>query len=178
MARRRSRTFQSSRPRRPVEWFRLRIAPTIVIGVGGAVSAAVFDLGSPFAGFAAAVSPTIVRIRGRMHMSADVVGGMASWACGIVQGSVKAVSAGITAIPIPLVDDADWQWFDAGSVGDAAALTSPQPAEDVLNIIVDTKSMRRYEQDDQSPLLVISNQTAVSGDDILFNGAFSLLIKE
>jgi len=111
-------------------------------------------------------------------MSSDIVGGMASYAHGLVQASAKALAAGIAALPVPLLDDADWQWFDAGSFGDAAALTSPQPGEDVLQTIVDTKAMRRYDQDDQMLLLVISNQTGIAGDDILVNGAFSILVKE
>jgi len=178
MARRRQQTRQSSRPRRPVEWLRVRIQPTILLGAAGVAVAAVFNLTAGFPGFAGAVSPTIVRIRGRLDIAMDIVSDVGSWGAGLVQGSVKAVSAGITAIPIPYIDDADWQWIDGGCVGDSVGFTSAISEEDLFHVIVDTKSMRKYEQDDQALLLVVVNATAIAGDDMFFCGTFSILLKE
>ena len=177
-SRRQARNFRSSRPARGVEWARGVTTETTLIGVGGGVSAAVFDIGSFFPFLQAAVSPTIVRIRGVLDIAADSTSGMTLYGAGFVKGSVKAVSAGIAAIPIPILDDADWQWYSAGSLGDSTALGGAIPEEDILHVMIDTKSMRKYEQDDQTLLFVMSNQSGIAGDDLLFRCCFSVLIKE
>ena len=177
MARRQATSSRSSsRPRRPVEWSRVATVPTILIGVGGGVSAAVFDL-TPTV-MATLVSPTIVRIRGRIDISADVTAPMGRYAAGLVKISRKSLAGGIAAIPIPLSDDADWQWYDAGCLGDSVTFSSPTPEEDVLHLMVDTKAMRRYEQDDETLAFVFANNSGVTGDDLFFCANFSILIKE
>ena len=178
MARARRRSSQGQRRSvRPVEWARGFIAQTTVLGTAGS-SAAAFNISGGFPFIAAMTSPTIVRIRGTLSIVSDIAGGLAFWSAGFVKTSLKAFGVGITAIPIPMVDDADWQWFAGGGIGDAAVITSPQPQEDVLNVPIDTKSMRRYEQDDEIITLVLANNTGIIGDDITFRCAFSILVKE
>ena len=79
---------------------------------------------------------------------------------------------------MPAVDDADWQLYEGGCIGDAAALTGVLPGEDVLHIDLDSKAMRRYEQDDETLGFVFSNLTGVAGDDLLVCAHFSILVKE
>ena len=170
------RTRSGHSVRRPVEWLRLRIANTTIPSAAGLAVGAAFDL-TPTQ-LLLVVSPTIVRIRGRLTLSADFTGvPHLRWAAGIVQMSRKAFTAGLGSIPFPMIDDADWQWFDAGAVGDAAAGVSP--AEDVVSHVIDTKAMRRYEQDDQTCVLVITNDSLLAaGEDLFVDCALSILIKE
>ena len=163
--------------RRPVEWLRQFTAITTINSAIGVSVAAAFDL-TPTQ-LLTIVSPTIVRIRGELTLSADFGAGLVllSWAAGIVQISRKALLSGIAAVPFPMIDDADWQWFEAGAIGDGAAGTSPE--EDVLHVNIDTKAMRRYEQDDQTMALVVANNSQVAAGEELFMVAnLSILIKE
>jgi len=175
----RPRRTVSRGAKRPVEWGRLFSAQTTVIGAAGVASAAALQvIGGAGSDFNAAISPTLVRIRGSLTITADLVSGLGFWAAGIVKMSQKAFLTGIGAIPIPMVDDADWQWFDTGGVGDAASITSPQPGEDIVHIVIDTKAMRRYEQNDDIGVFVFANLTSIAGDDLTFRLGLSLLIKE
>ena len=119
-----------------------------------------------------------MRIRGRLTISAELVAGLGMWGAGFVKMSAKAFGVGITAIPIPGVDDADWQWYESGGVGDAAPIGSAQAGEDLLHVMVDTKAMRRYEQDDEILAFVFANHTGIATDDISFRLGFSILVKE
>ena len=178
MARRRRRNFSGGRPARPVEWLRGQTSITSIPGAAGVVVAAVFDLSAGFAGFAAAISPTVVRIRGMLTLSAEFAGPpvLLPWAAGFCKISLKAIAAGITAVPIPAVDDADWQWYLGGALGDSAAGTTPE--EDTHHIEVDSKAMRRYEQDDEHFAFVIANHSGLAGDDLNMHLSFSYLVKE
>ena len=178
MGRARTRRVNSRGAVRPVEWLRGFTNQTTVIGAAGASSAAVFNVSGAFAAFAAAVSPTVVRIRGCLTISADLTAGLGMWAAGFVKMSAKSLSVGIAAVPIPNVDDADWQWFMSCGVGDAAAITSAQPGEDLIHVDIDSKAMRRYEQDDEILVFVFANNTGIAGDDISFRLGFSILLKE
>ena len=177
MARARRRP-NSGAPRRPVEWGRGFTVQTTVVGAAGVTTAAVFDIAGSFAFFAAALSPTIVRIRGCLSVAGDLAAGLGMWSAGFAKVSTKAIGVGIAAVPIPGVEDADWQWYMSCGIGDAAAIASAQPGEDVMHIDVDTKAMRRYEQDDETLAFVFANNTGVAGDDISFRLGFSILIKE
>ncbi len=173
---RRSAPRRSNAVKRPVEWLRNRTAVTTVAGAAGVPSAAAFDL-TPTQ-LLTLVSPTIVRIRGEVSMSADFAnGGMLQYAAGIVQMSRKAFGAGITSIPFPDVDDADWQWFHSACAGDAGS-SVVIPENDIVHVMIDTKAMRRYEQDDQTMVFVIANLGQVAGNDLTFGASFSILIKE
>jgi len=164
---------------RPVEWFRGFTVLTTVVGAAGASSAAAFLLlGAAGTAFAAAISPTIVRIRGSLAIVSDVTTGLGFWSAGFVKMSAKAFSVGITAVPIPSVDDADWQWYSSGGLGDSAAITSTPGEEDVVHIDIDSKAMRKFQQDDDVFVFVFANNTGIAGDDISFRLGFSILIKE
>ena len=178
MARARRQVQRSNRPARGVEWARGFTVQTTVIGAAGASSAAAFDISAVFPFIAAAVSPTIVRIRGCLVIGADLTAGIGMWSAGFVKVSAKAFGVGITAIPIPAVDDADWQWYMACGIGDAAAIATSQPANDMSIVEIDSKSMRRYEQDDEHLVFVFANNTGIAGDDISFRLGFSILVKE
>ena len=91
--------------------------------------------------------------------------------------SRKALLSGIAAVPFPSVDDADWQWYHAASVGDAGSSVLT-PENDVVHVMVDTKAMRKYEQDDQTLVFVVANLSNLAASDITFAGTFSILIKE
>jgi len=150
---------------------------TIDSGGVGVSSAAAFDL-TPTQ-LLTIVSPTIVRIRGELALGADFGAGlqMLSWAAGIVQISRKALLSGIAAVPFPMIDDADWQWFAAGSIGDGAAGSTPE--EDMVHVMIDSKAMRRYEQDDQTMALVVANNSQVAaGEELFMQASLSILIKE
>ena len=125
------------------------------------------------------VSPTVVRIRGELTLAADtsLPPGVLPWAAGITQVSRKAFTAGIASLPFPGVDDADWQWYQAGAVGDGGSSTII-PENDVVHTIIDSKAMRRYEQDDQTMVLVISNLSLLLTNDLIVTSALSVLIKE
>jgi len=175
----RARRSVSRGAKRPVEWGRLFSVQTTVVGAAGVASAAALQvLGGAGSDFNSAISPTVVRIRGSLTITADLIAGLGFWAAGIVKMSQKAFLTGIAAIPIPMVDDADWQWFATGGVGDAAAIGSAQPGEDIVHMEIDTKSMRRYEQNDDIAVFVFANLTAIAGDDITFRFGLSLLVKE
>ena len=53
-----------------------------------------------------------------------------------------------------------------------------QAAEDVVHVVIDTKSMRKYEQNDDIGVFVFANNTGIAGDDITFRFGLSLLVKE
>ena len=126
-----------------------------------------------------AVSPTIVRIRGQIDLAGDLSGApvMLPWAAGLVQMSRKAFATGIAAVPFPSIDDADWQWYEVGSVGDAGS-TTLLPENDLVHVPIDTKAMRRYEQDDQTLVLVVANLSLVATHTLMFSTSLSILIKE
>ena len=176
MARRRGRNFSSGRGSRPVEWLRGQTALTTIPGVAAGVGAAVFDFTPTL--FTTMTSPTLVRIRGTLSISGVTAGPpqMIPWAAGYVALGAKAIAAGVAAIPVPMSDDADWQWFAGGALGDAAPGVSPQ--EDVHSVMVDSKAMRRYEQSEDHIGFVFANHSGVVGADIFMHLAFSLLIKE
>ena len=173
----RSRRARSAAPRRPVEWLRTRSVPAILLGAAGVPTGIAFEV-TPTQ-LLTIVSPTIVRIRGELTLSADTAlpPGVIPWAAGCVQMSKKALGAGLAAIPFPNVDDADWQWFEAGAVGDSGSSTII-PENDVVHVNIDTKSMRRYEQDDQTMVIVVSNLGLVLTNDLGVTIALSVLIKE
>ena len=124
------------------------------------------------------VSPTIVRIRGELTMFADLAtDGMCVFAAGFLQMFRKAFNTGVAAIPFPGVDDVDWQWFHSGAIGDAGSSVLVSE-NDVQYIMVDTKAMRRYEQDDQTLVFVVANLSGLAASDLNFYGSFSILIKE
>ena len=149
----------------------------IILGAAGVATAAAFEV--TVSALLTLVSPTIVRIRGEITVAADtsLPPGMINWAAGLVQMSKKALGVGITAIPFPGVDDADWQYYASGCVGDAGSSTII-PENDVWHSLVDTKSMRRYEQDDQTMVLVISNLGEILTNDLIVASSLSVLIKE
>ena len=163
--------------RRPVEWLRARTAVTNVAGAAG-VTAAAFDLTGAFPKFLDFTSPTIVRVRGELAVSALLsTGGIISWAAGFVKMSTKSFGVGILAIPIPNIDDADWMWFHGGSMGDGGS-TAIQPEEDVQHVVVDTKAMRKFQQDDDTLVFVFANSAGVVGSDFIMALQFSILVKE
>jgi len=162
--------------KRPVEWLRTRTAVTTVVGLAGVPSAAAFDI-TPTQ-LLTIVSPTIVRIRGELSMSADFPSGaLMPWAAGIVQMSRKALLTGIAAVPFPEIDDADWQWYHAAAIGDAGS-SVVIPENDVDHVMIDSKAMRRYEQDDQTMVLVVANLSNIADADLTFVTSLSVLIKE
>ena len=162
--------------KRPVEWLRNRTLFTNLPGAAGVATAAAFDV-TPTV-LLTLVSPTIVRIRGELSMSADLAtDGMCVFAAGFVQMSRKAFATGVAAIPFPGLDDADWQWYHSGAIGDAGSSVLV-PENDVQHIMIDTKAMRRYEQDDQTMVLVIANLSGLAASDLNFYCSFSILIKE
>ena len=173
---RRSTTRHTRSVKRPVEWLRNRVVPGTLVGGAGVTTGVAFDLTATV--LLTVVSPTIVRIRGELTLGGDFAGppALLPWAAGIVQMSRKAFSTGIAAVPFPSIDDADWQWYAFGAVGDGAPTTSPE--DDTVHIDLDSKAMRRYEQDDQTMVLVITNQYLTAAADLHFACAFSLLIKE
>ena len=103
--------------------------------------------------------------------------GMIAWNAGFLQMSTKAFLVGTLATPFPGIDDADWQWFSGGCLGDGGS-AAIQPQEDMFNVDVDAKSMRRYEQDDQAFVFVFSNHSGVVGENIQMCLDFSFLAKE
>ncbi len=178
MARARNRSNRTV-VRRPVEWGRIFSVQTTVIGAAGVSSAAAFVIiGGAGSDFDSAISPTLVRIRGSLCIAGDIAAGLGFWSAGIVQMSAKAFAVGITAIPIPMVDDADWQWFDSGCIGDSVAITSAVGENDIDHRVIDSKSMRKYQQNDDVGVFVFANNTGVAGDDISFRFGLSLLVKE
>jgi len=177
MPRRRTTNF-SRGVKRPVEWLRGLTAMVEVVGAAGVNVGSAFNISGAFPAFAAATSPTIVRIRGTLNVGGRAsVGPFIPFSAGFVQMSAKAFSVGLTAIPFPGVNDADWQWYYSGAVGDSVA-SDEVPEEDVLHIEIDSKAMRKYEQDDQIMVFVITNHSAAIGEDLVFQMAFSILLKE
>ena len=169
-------TTRRNTVRRPVEWLRTRTAFTNLPGAAGVATAAAFDI-TPTQ-FLTLVSPTVVRIRGELSMSADLAtDGMAVYAAGFVQMSRKAFTTGIAAIPFPGLDDVDWQWYHSAVVGDAGSSVLV-PENDVVHVMIDSKAMRRYEQDDQTLVFVVANLSGLAATDLNFYGSFSILIKE
>ena len=166
----------STSVKRPVEWLRVQTDVITIDSALGVSVAAAFDLTAT--ALLTIVSPTIVRIRGQLTLAGDFMGvEFLTWAAGIVQMSRKAFTTGIAAVPFPNVDDADWQWFAAGAIGDGAS--APVPAEDTTDVVIDTKSMRRYEQDDQTMVLVVANNSLVAaGEELFMQACLSILIKE
>ena len=166
----------STSVKRPVEWLRVQTTVTTIDSALGATTAAAFEL-TPTT-FLTIVSPTVVRIRGALSLTGDFSSPqMLPWSAGIVQMSRKAFLTGLLAIPFPTLDDADWQWYDAGAIGDGAAGVAPQ--EDVSRIVIDSKAMRRYEQDDQTMVLVVANHAGLAaGEELFMHAMLSILIKE
>ena len=159
-----------------MEWLRQRLTNTSLVGAAGVPTAVAFDLIATT--LLTLVSPMIVRIRGELSVTADFsTGAVLPYAAGFVQMSRKAFTSGIAAVPFPSVDDADWQWYHAGAVGDAGS-TVFVPENDVVHVMVDTKAMRRYEQDDQTLVFVLANLSLLAASTITFAASFSILIKE
>jgi len=162
--------------KRPVEWLRTRTAFTNLPGAAGVPTGVAFDM-TPTQ-LLTVISPTIVRIRGELSMSADLsTDGMTVYAAGFLQMSRKAFTTGIAAVPFPGVDDADWQWYHSAAVGDSGSSVLV-PENDVVHVMIDTKAMRKYEQDDQTLIFVVANLSGLAASDLNFYGSFSILIKE
>ena len=179
MARRRTRTDRGrTSGRRPVEWARGRTAVTNTAGAAGSTTASAFDITGAFPTFLSFVSPTIVRIRGELTLSALLgVNAIIQWSAGFVKMSTKSFGVGILAVPIPNVDDADWLWFAGGAMGDGGS-TGIQPEEDLHHLVIDTKAMRKFQQDDDTLVFVFANHSGVTGSDFIHSMQFSVLIKE
>ena len=162
--------------RRPVEWLRQRTVFTSLIGAAGVATGVAFDL-TPTQ-MLTLVSPTVVRICGEISVAGDyATGGILPWVAGCVQMSRKALTTGIAAVPFPNVDDADWQWFHAGGVGDGGSSVVISE-NDIVYVMIDSKAMRRYEQDDQTLVLVVSNLSSILNADFNFVASLLILIKE
>ena len=104
-------------------------------------------------------TPTIVRARGRLALTADVSstpGGVASVAMGLITVTAAALAA--PAVPSPLTDiGSDWLWYDSAQVGASAADVIGEEVT-IHRIILDSKAMRKV-GNNQALVLVVEQIT-------------------
>ena len=123
-------------------------------GPGGVAATAFSSTGSLFLG--SAVAPltaglTIVRIRGRFTIFLGLVtaaGDGFQGAMGIGIATTAAVTAGIGSIPTPISEQGDetWLYWTPISVHGAVVSSTALGEESKMDIVVDTKAMRKFDQ--------------------------------
>ncbi len=89
-------------------------------------------------------TPTLIRVRGRVAALTDdssTPSGFAQVIMGIIKVTSAAFAAG--AVPTPATDESsDWLWWDAATIGAAAADVIGQEVT-IDRLIVDSKAMRK-----------------------------------
>ncbi len=101
-------------------------------------------------------NPTIIRVRGHLHLQVNALVGQVYWAAGLIMIETNAVIAG--AWPDPITDqDADWFWHASGLLFDFGG------GQRYVNHVIDSKAMRKIDADQYSPQLILSSSSASTG---------------
>jgi len=143
-------------PRRKTDWTAAGDQPTTLVSVPTAqtrvVSSIVVTEGAIFA-------PTIVRIRGTVHieLAAETAAeSLIMYGIGIGLFDDRAFAvANAAGLPKPILDSDDeaWMWMHYGHIGTGPDLSNPPPVESdatgrkiAVDIEVDSKAMRKWDE--------------------------------
>ena len=127
-------------------------------------------------------NPTIVRIRGNIHLvstAAAADNARTQITMGIMVVDVKAFTAGISALELPATGiGGDWLWWDTRTIDIAVASAT---AEDTAlgirhNIEVDNKAMRKVGLN-QVLVLIAQNENLNSAHTVQLSAALRILLK-
>jgi len=113
---------------------------------------------------------TIVRIRGelvlRVGASAGGAGATIIWYAGMVPVTEQAMAAGSASLPDPELDDGDFMWHDMGLYLQDTVRNDADSADlEVANtryIEIDSKAMRKLNEDNQTLAYVFKNDASSS----------------
>ena len=175
MPRARSRVVQKTR--RPTTW--LSFADTDFIAVGPNATSIVPAITE--ATWASFPEPTIVRIRGVLTVFIDAVGANnddVRWGAGLGMISAQAFAAGAAAVHSPLSngDWGGWIWWATGAMRRRTASAELSSVIHSEAITIDSKAMRRVEND-QLLVCVVETLNAAGAAGILVSAAGRVLVK-
>ena len=146
---------RGSSPARKTEWFGF-FGSTLLVGVNNTTVA---DLGSAIPDDLR-VGATLIRIRGELLVaSEDAPQDTAPniWAAGIMIATNEAVGVGLTALPDPGIDDADWLWHQAGYQATPTSTIGSTGNVDPRYILIDNKAMRKLPESNKTVVFVFKN---------------------
>jgi len=154
-------------PRRPMSWVLSTAGSTPI--AAGAVAAV--DLLASRTDFQR-TDVTVTRIRGELALTPQSdVDDTYQWFAGITVVNKQAAGVGVTALPDPETENADWLWFDGGHIFPAFYADSAG-VERVLAlpryISIDSKSQRKMHEENKSLQLIIKNDAASSPLEFMF----------
>ena len=127
-------------------------------------------------------SPTIVRIRGHVHIVSTAAGAdnaRSQMTMGIMVVDVKALAAGISALEIPLTNiGSDWMWWDTRTVDIAVATATLEDTALGLrqDIVIDNKAMRKVGLN-QALVFIMENTNLNSSHTIQVTASLRILLK-
>jgi len=142
-------------PRRATDWSASAELTAYVALAGGA--SALTQVFTPISG-----GETVIRTRGLLSITTDNDASAEEQlgAYGIAVVSEPAATVGITAIPTPVVDASWGGWLYHSYFASRTALNTAvgfaEAASAVINIVIDSKAMRKVDEDDRL-VMVIEN---------------------
>jgi len=151
----------SSRVRRRLTWAYF----------GGAVvelnsgQSSIADLGAAFTA-TQLVDSTLVRLRGELMIAgaSSLPTNPVIWAAGITLATAEQVSTGITALPNPEIDDADWLWHSGGYLMSVRTNSGSEIDWLPRYIVIDNKSMRKLHGQEKRPVMIFQNSGGSGGN--------------
>ena len=127
-------------------------------------------------------NPTVVRIRGRVHIVGTAIGAAfarTQVAMGIYVADSKAITAGITALELPFTGiGSDWMWWDT-AILESNTSVSPPSVDNLgshFDIEIDNKAMRKI-QPNQALVFVAENNALNSTLTVQVSGVVRVLLK-
>ena len=110
--------------------------------------------------------PTIVRIRGLLHIAMDRSAEVAedkaviTYGIGLMEG--RAVAAGIASLPLPATDSEwGWMWIGSATLASPTTLTEPEQGARFQRTVIDSKSMRKAGPGEV--LVLVTEVTSITG---------------
>ena len=166
-------SFHPGKARRLSEW------TSITNSADQVIPANTFSLVGSFTGaiLAAIVPATLVRVRGRLLFVSDQAAAqetqIGSIGIAIIKEPVRA--AGGAALPDPFVDAAADFWLYWESLNMFGSQGDPDHGGENLNMVIDTKAMRKVEDGD-ALVVMVANHHATAGFQINWNARFLWLL--
>ena len=124
--------------------------------------------------------PTIVRIRGLLHIAMDRSAEVAedkaviTYGIGLMEG--RAVTVGIASLPKPATDSEwGWMWIGSSTIATPTTLTEDEGGARFQRTVIDSKSMRKAGPGEV--LVLVTEVTSITGTpDVECWGFFRILL--
>ena len=125
-------------------------------------------------------NPTLIRVRGSIIMHPQAIGAAEAtvvMGVGLIIQDAKAVTAGVSAQPVPVLDiGSDWLYHQLVPLDVQSAITVEDSITQNVRIEVDNKAMRKFDLN-QALQFVIENHDLNSTMTVSVTFAFRFLFK-